>query len=306
LTFRAWVICLFGVVALARSVRGEEDPRDAERQFRFLLSRGDELRAQSDEFGNHTSAAVTNHWKAQFHRLEGDYQHFLNNHPQHARAMVAYGDLLYEEENEEAGVRWWEKAIAADPREPYAYNELANHYGHFGKADEALRYYEKAIELAPTESIFRFNWATTCQLFRKESHAVYGWSVDEIFQHSLEQFRSARDLSPQDYDLSTAYAETFYQMPKPDWREAYKAWQFCLNQLLTDSQRQFVCANLARVCIRLERYDEAREWVSKLSGSGQDSVRRAIERKIAESSKVSAGSTATNTVAPRTPDPTGK
>jgi tetratricopeptide (TPR) repeat protein len=293
-------------MTLVGSARSEEDPRDAERQFRFLLSRGDELRAQNDGFGNHTPAAVTNHWKAQLRRLEGDYQHFLNDHPQHARAMVAYGDLLYEEEGEEAGVRWWKKAVAVDPREAYAYNELANHYGHFGQADEALRYYEKAIELAPTEPIFRFNWATTCQLFRKESHAVYGWNVDEIFQHSLEQFRSARDLSPQDFELSSAYAETFYQMPKPDWREAYKAWQFCLNQPLGDSQRQFVCAHLARVCIRLGRYDEAKEWASKLSSHEQETVRRAIERRIAELIKAAAASTVTNASAPPTPDPVGK
>lgn len=45
--WRALMIGLFAV-ALAHGVYGEEDPRDAERQFRFLLSRGDELRAQKN------------------------------------------------------------------------------------------------------------------------------------------------------------------------------------------------------------------------------------------------------------------
>jgi tetratricopeptide (TPR) repeat protein len=291
---RALVACLFAAVALAQSVRGEEDPREAEQQFRFLLSRGDELRAQNDQFNARTPPAVIERWKAQMRRLDGDYQHFLNDHSRHARAMVAYGGLLDDQDREHEAMQQWEKAIAADPHEAYAYNDLANHYGHNGQAEKALRYYQKAIDLAPTEPIFRFNWATTCQLFRNESLKVYGWNKDEIFRHCLEQFRSARDLAPQDFDLSSAYAETFYQMPTPDWPEAYNAWQFCLHQPLDDRNRQFVCANLARVCIRLGRYDEARQWESNLSTSEQESVRRAIERKIAELTKPASPPTATN------------
>jgi len=234
--WRALLIGLF-TVTLAHGVRGEEDPRDAERQFRFLLSRGDELRAQKDQFDPQTPPAAIERWKAHLKRLERNYQHFLHDHPRHARALVAYGGLLYDEEDEDEGARWWEKAIAADPREPYAYNNLANVYGHNGGAAKALQYYQTAIELAPTEPVFRFNWATTCQLFRNESRAVYGWNVDEIFQHSLEQFQSARDLDPQNFDLSCTYAETFYQLPKPDWPGAYEAWQFCLRQPLDDRQR---------------------------------------------------------------------
>jgi tetratricopeptide (TPR) repeat protein len=295
---RSLLICSLAVMALSQSVRGNEDPRDAERQFRFLLSRGDELRAQRDQFTANSPTFVTGRWKAQVRQLEADYKHFLNDHPQHARAMVAYGGLLYDQGSQEEAVRWWKKAIATDPREAYAYNDLANHYGHDGHAAEALRYYAKAIELVPTEPMFRFNWATTCQLFRNESRAVYGWNTDQIFHHSMEQFRSARDLAPHDFELSSAYAETFYQMPKPDWQEAYKAWQFCLSQPLDSGQREFVWGHLARVCVRLGRYDEARKWLAKLPPGQQDFVRRGIERKIKELSRPDA----TNSPATQTPD----
>ncbi len=303
--WRALMIGLFAVT-LAHLVYAEEDPRDAERQFRFLLSRGDELRAQQDRFDAHTPPVVIEDWKVYQKRLDRDYQHFLHDHPEHVRAMVAYGGLLYDEGDEDEGARWWEKAIAVDPREPYAYNNLANVYGHDGRAAKALQYYQTAIDLAPTEPIFRFNWATTCQLFRNESRAVYGWSVDEIFQHSLEQFRAARDLDPQNYDLSSTYAETFYQLPKPDWPGAYVAWQFCLRQPLDDRQREFVSGHLARVCIRLGRIDEAKQWVSKLSSTEQASVRRAIERKIAELSRKTGGSTTTNSPPNPATDPVEK
>jgi tetratricopeptide (TPR) repeat protein len=295
LTFmwRALVIGLFAMVVVP-CIQAEEDPRDAERQFRFLLSRGDELREEKDRLDAHPSPAASERWKGQLKHLERDYRHFLHDHPLHVRAMVAYGGLLFDEDNEDEGARWWEKALAVDPGEAYAYNDLANVYGHDGRAAKALRYYQTAIDLAPNEPVFRFNWATTCQLFRKDSLAVYGWNVDEIFQHCMEQFRAARDLDPQNYDFSTTYAETFYQLPKPDWPSAYEAWQFCLRQNLNNQQRAFVCGHLARVCIRLGRLEEAKRWAAEITGIDQVSVRRLIERKIDELSQKTGESNPTN------------
>jgi tetratricopeptide (TPR) repeat protein len=292
--------CFLAVLAFSSSVRAEEDPNEAERQFRFLLSRGEELQAAQTD-----TAADLERWKVQIHRLEGDYKHFLNDHPRHTRAMVAYGSLLYDQHHEEEGIHWWEKAIAIDPQEAYAYNALANDYGHNGHADKALLYYQKAIDLVPTEPIFRFNWATTCQMFRNESAKVYGWNKEQIFQHSLEQFRQARDLVPQDFDMASTYAETFYMMPKPDWQGAYDGWQFCLKQPLEDDQRQIVYSNLARTCIRMGRNDEARQWLAKITTGGQLSIRRLLERKMDEQSHA-AGSVSTNSTAIATPDPVGK
>jgi len=294
---RVLMICLFAAVAVGPRARAEEDPRDVERQFRFLLSREDELHAQYDQFDSHTPKADLDRWNSQIRRLEGDYQHFLNNHPQHARAMVAYGELLDDQGQMEDAERWWKRAIAADPNEAYAYNDLANHYGHNGHADQALRYYQTAIRLVPTEPVFRFNWATTCSLFWNESRAVYGWDKNQIFQHALEQLRSARDLAPQNFDYSSAYAETFFQTPTTNWPEAYQAWQFCLHQPLGEGNQQFVYANLARVCIRMGQFDEARQWASHLSRGEQESARRAIERRIAESTKA-ADASATNSASP--------
>jgi tetratricopeptide (TPR) repeat protein len=296
------LIFLLPVLLLAGRAFGQVDPRDTERWFRFLLSRTDELRAQSDQMSADTSPAAAKRFHAFERRLENDYKHFLNDHPRHTRAMVAYGDYLSDLGREEEAMKWWEKAIAIDPKEAYAYNDIANYYGHYGRAADALKLYDKAIALAPTEPVFRFNWATTCCSFRNDSQKVYGWTKEEIFQHSLEQYRKARDLDPQNFDLSTAYAETFYMMPNPDWEEAYAAWKFCLGQPLSEGQRQFVCMHLARVCLHWGHYDEAKEWTAKMPAG--NSVRRTLERQIAEKSKKSPIGTETSTAS--TPDPDGK
>ena len=286
--------CLLPALLLAVRAFGEEDPREAERRFRFLLAHGEELQAQSADLGPGASRAEVTRLAALRRRHENDYRHFLNDHPQHTRAMVAFGSLLYDQGRQEEGIRWWEKAIALDPREAYAYNNIANHYGHSGRSAEALKLYDTAIALEPTEPVFRFNWATTCVTFRNDAHTVYGWTKEEIYRHGLEQFRKARDLAPQDFDLASAYAQTFYGVPEPDWQEAYEAWKFCLDQPLTDAQRQFVYANLARADVELGRYDEAWQWTAKLTNERQDSVRRGLERRIAQRRKTLGSPAVTN------------
>jgi tetratricopeptide (TPR) repeat protein len=280
---RTRLIFLLPVLLLTGRAFGQEDARDAERQFRFLLSRSDELRKQSDEMNTEASPAAEARIHVQEHRLETDYRHFLNDHPDHARAMVAYGDFLEDHQREEEAMRWWQKAVTVDPHEAYAYNNIANYYGHNGRAADAMKLYDKAIALAPAEPIFRFNWATTCVSFRNQSREVYGWTNEEIFQRSLDQFRKARDLDPQNFDLATAYAETFYMIPKADWEAAYAAWKYCLNLQLDELQRQLVFMHLARVSIRRERYDEAKEWTAKMTVGNP--LRRTLERQIAEKGK---------------------
>ena len=49
-------------------------------------------------------------------RLDAAYRRYLDQHPDHARALVAYGCFLTDHYQEEAGVAQWQRALAVDPR----------------------------------------------------------------------------------------------------------------------------------------------------------------------------------------------
>ncbi len=80
------------------------------------------------------------------------YENFLERHPKHAKARLAYGSFLYEADEEE-GVQQWEMAREADPKNPAAWNNLANFYGHRGPVQKAFEYYARAIEIEPAEAV---------------------------------------------------------------------------------------------------------------------------------------------------------
>lgn len=228
------------------------------------------------------SSATQSMLEARIRQLESEYQKFLSDHPKHARGMVAFAGFLRDFERDDEAILWWKKAIATDTNSAAAYNGLGEVYGATGQAGEALRLHQRAYELDPTEPVYRFNWATTCILFRNDAHEVYGWDTEEIFRRSLEQFRKARDLVPKDFEFSSAYAESFYLQKNPDWQEAYAAWQYCLGQPLAPADRQRVYSQLARICLRLNRLEETKSWLAKMDAPEVQGLRETLQRRLSQ------------------------
>lgn len=255
------------------------DPADA--GYRQLLARDDALMQELEQSSTNRSWLTRTMLSAKLRRLDADYQSFLKQHPGHVPAMVAYAGFLSDTERTKEAITWWEKAIQTDPRYAKAYNDLGVEFGDDGRPADALRLHQKAYELDPDNPLFHFNWANTCILYRKDAHDVYGWDIEEIFQHSLEQFRLARNLAPRDFEYASAYAEGFFMMKSPDWQEAHAAWAYCLGQPLQPREQQGVYGQLARVCLHQARYDEARQWIAKLDAPDFQPMRRALERKLA-------------------------
>ncbi len=230
---------------------------------------------------NTSHGAAAQQWWRQW-RLESAFKKFLSDHPNHARAMVAYANFLTDSGRHDEAIEWLGKAIVADPKLAVAYNNLANFYGEFGRPQDALHYYQTAFTLEPDNPLYRFNWATTCYLFRTDARAVYGWDKSEIFRRCLTQYRTARDLAPENYGYASAYAETFFMAPDPDWQEAYVAWQFCLDQELDAETRQRTYSHIALVCMKMGRLDEAKQWLEKMDAAEVQGLRSVRERKLAQ------------------------
>jgi tetratricopeptide (TPR) repeat protein len=220
--------------------------------------------------------------RARLRRVEAAYRHFIASHPDYAPAVADYAGFLYDQGRQGEAVALWERAIRVDPGFARAYNDVATHYGHFGRAADALRYYRKAIELEPGNAVYHFNWATTCLLFRNEARQVYGWSDDEIFRRSLDEFRAARDLDTHEYEYATAYAESFIFWAKADWAEALEAWRFCVKAAPTEEDRQRAYCNAARVSLRLNRKEEARAWLEKVTIEELQPLRRQLMRRLSD------------------------
>jgi len=114
------------------------------------------------------------------------YDDFLKRNPKHGNAHLAYASFLEDIHEEDAALEHMLKAKEVDPKNPAAWNNLANYYGHFGDVTNAFSHYEKAIELDPKEPVYYHNFGTTVFLFRHDVMEYYGIKDEQqVFDKAL-------------------------------------------------------------------------------------------------------------------------
>lgn len=244
-----------------------------ELRYQLLLRQDDDALTETQKLISRSNAQQGSDWKenseeelrqmiqSRVGSVKKAYQDFLRDNPRHVKAMIAYGSFLCDLQEEEEGVTWWLKAREIDPRNAAVHNNLANHYSHDSNPKRAIEEYETAIALQPSEPTFYFNLGNMMYLYRKETGELKKWTEDEVFEHSLQAFRQARDLEPGSYDYAYTYAETFYGVKPTNWRRALEAWDFCLKLNITPIQRDQIYTHLARINIRLGKIKKARDYL---------------------------------------------
>lgn len=201
--------------------------------------------------------------------IEEAYRDFIRRHPDHIRARLALGSFLNEIGREFEAVREWERARELAPHNPAAWNNLAHHFAHRGPVLKAIEYYSKAIELNPAEPVYRRNLATTVFLFRVDAREFYKLPDDQaVLRKSLDLYRDARRLAPNDFTIATDLAQVYYflkPVPADDpearrrlLEEALDAWREARALAADDLTRQGIDIHMIRVCLNAGRLDHAR------------------------------------------------
>jgi tetratricopeptide (TPR) repeat protein len=193
------------------------------------------------------------------------YADFLGRHPQHVRAIIAYGSFLNDTGKEKEAADQWKKATDLDPHNPAAWNNLANYYGHCGPLTNAFQCYEKAIQINSNEPVYYQNLGTMVYLYRVDAMAWYHLTEPQVFDRALELYQKALDLDPNNFVLANDLAQSYYGI-KP-WRiqKAIEAWQYALKTAKNDFQREGVYLHLARWQIQASGFAEARKLLSSVT-----------------------------------------
>lgn len=242
-----------------------------------------------------TRAEVEVRMEEQFERVNRKYRDFLSKYPDYAPGRVAYASFLEENGEFEKALAQLKEAVHADPTSAPAWNNLANHYGHYGGVEHAFPAYEKAIELRPFEALYHYNYATTVFLFRKDAAEYYQCDEQEVFERALQAYRKVRELRPDNFRYAFDYAQTYYGVkPAPADTEAGKreaaqavarnaiqAWKGALAIADNDIDRQGIHLHLARWYLKLQDWEEVRMQLALVQHEQHQSVKERLERNLA-------------------------
>lgn len=283
------------------------DPNDpVERAYRKLLAEDDAAQAEVDGWikanqalGDQATDVETGimrvRVKQRLDRVKQAYDEFLQLHPDHARARLAYGSFLDDTQEEGAAQVQWEKARELDPTNPAAWNNLANWYAHNSPVTKAFEYYGKAIELRPTESVYYENLAMTVYMFRRDATNYYQITEPQVFEKALALYRKALALDPDNFVLATQYAQSYYGFKPREtgeetadrtarqkhFEDAMTAWGQAFKAARDDIEREGVYLHFARLQINAGRFDAARTNLNLVTNAMYLQTKQRLTKKLA-------------------------
>lgn len=268
------------------------DPSDpVEREYLRLLEKDNTVQGEIDEWITQNqrfaekgagleSATLRAKIRQRLEPVEKAYKDFLDRHPNHTRARLAFGSFLSDTGRENEAKDQWEKARELDPKNPAPWNNLANYYGHNSPATNAFAYYEKAIELNPNESVYYQNFATTVYLFRQDATNYFKISEQQVFDKAMGLYRKALSLDRGNFPLATDLAQTYYGIKPPRIRDAMAAWNDALQLANDETERQGIYLHLARWHRTAGELDAARRELERVTNSIYQGTKASILKSL--------------------------
>lgn len=217
-----------------------------------------------------------------FDSVNNSYLDFIKRHPDHARIHVAYGSFLTSIGHEDQCIDEYEKAISIDPKLPAAYNQAANYYGHRSPVKKAFEYYQKAIDLDPTEAVYYHNLGDVVFLFRPDAREYYKIDEQQVFDKALALYEKARKLEPEDFQLATDLAESYYGIAPFRTNAALQAWTNALALASGEVEREGVFVHLARIKIKSDEFDDARRLLAQVTNDNYTALREKLLKNLAQ------------------------
>jgi tetratricopeptide (TPR) repeat protein len=273
------------------------DPNDpVEKEFQKLMEDDDAAQAEVEKWihenlqfaptgGAIMSAELNGRIEARFSTVRKGYEDFLKRHPDHARGHLAYGGFLMDIHNFDDAEPELEKARALNPKDPTAWNQLANIFTHTGPTEKVFEYYGKAIELNPLESVYYQNLAVAVFLYRVDAMERWHITEQQVFDKSLDLYRQALKLDPTNFPLATELAQSYYGIKPTRTDEALNAWTNALALATSDTEKEGVYIHMARFNLHAGRFAEAHRRIDMVTNDVHLELKTRLAKNLATQEK---------------------
>ena len=273
------------------------DPNDpVEKTYQKILADDDAAQEEVDQWirenqsfaekgGGASNAVLNERIKTRFAPVRSAYEDFIQRHPGHVRVRLAYGSFLMDIHDEAGAETQWEKARQLDPKNPAAWNNLADYYTEHGPVKKAFEYYAKASELNPAEPLYYHNLGMVVYLFRKAAAEHYQLTEQQVFDKAFRLYNLALKLDPNNFPLATDLAQCYYGIKPIRTEDALTAWTNALRIARDDIERQGVYIHLARFKLDAERFDEARQQLNAVTNEMYAELKKRLSRNLDEREK---------------------
>ncbi len=270
------------VLALTAAVPAAESENLAERTLRRIVEQQQALFADAVKQGDQLDES---NFRLQVQRLTHDYELLLRNNPSFAAGYAAYGYLLSKTDMRKEALALLLKANQLDPDIPLVKNQLGSLLAEEGKPLQAAPYFLAAIKLEPNEPLYHYQLGTLLAEAREDFLKAGEWTraaLDAAMHHA---FQRASELAPDRFEFAYRFAESFYDLEKPDWEAALRAWSALEEKAPTAIERQTMRLHAANICLKMGKPAHARALLNTVDEPKLQGQKERLLPQLAELEK---------------------
>ncbi len=212
--------------------------------------------------------------------IASDYDRLIAENADSVLAYISYGKFLRRVGRREDAHFMFSRANQLDPEIAVVKQQIGNYLAEEGQHAGALAFYMAAIELEPKEAAYHYSLGELYAYFGNKFLKDGIFTAQAIDNQMLAAFRSAAELDPGNLDFALRYGEAFYDLFKPDWKEALAVWEEISTRELSELEADAVRLHRSRVLIELGRQDEATDLLSREVMPPLESTRQELLNRL--------------------------
>jgi tetratricopeptide (TPR) repeat protein len=263
-------------------VFSEQSETMPERRLKDIVARQKSILAQAAEEGDKADQEAL---RAQLQQIAQEYDLLIQDSPDFAAAYVSFGYLLAKIDMRKEAMGMLLKANSLDPDIPLVKNQLGNLLAEAGQPLEAVNYFISAIKLAPEEPLYHYELGLLLYEARDDFLKKGVYTRGQLDRAMAAAFKRAAELAPDRLEFTYRYAESFYDIEKPDWDGALKAWAALEERAKTPFDRQVMRLHAANIFIKQGRFDHARILLGTVIEPSLASQKQKLVAQLPENAK---------------------
>ena len=219
------------------------------------------------------------------HTIRKQYLDFLKKHPKHTNARIAYGSFLTHIDNRQGAAYQWKLALAENPKNAAALNNLATHLGTIALQtnisegmEEAFKGMDKVLKIAPEQPLYHHNHATLLCSFPEIAAAHYGKNRQQIIRSAISGYDRAIKLEPNNFEFTADRAEAFLDLKPFPYKTALSAWFEALKLATNEDEQDWVYMQIAIVHYKSEKWKNVAPALDKMSGNSHKALSEKLRK----------------------------
>lgn len=192
------------------------------------------------------------------------YERLINASPEYAAAYVSYGLMLHRIGERKTSNAILARADELDPYHAIVKNQLGNYQAEEGNYLEAMAFYNMAIDLRPEEPLYHYQLGNLLFAYKKFFIDDKLFLLDGIDLEIQKKFREAAMLGPAHLPYRLRYAQSFFDVTRPNWELALEEWQQLVDFVESPEEKQMMQLYMARTRFLMGHHTAARKIIRKI------------------------------------------